>query len=58
MRKHEQALVFLPATEPGNSSYGESPASIALFPELAVRQVHYPKLVWYNRAVWDEAERK
>ena len=48
-------LVFLPATEPGNCNYGEIPESVALFPELAVRQVHYPKLVWYNREVQDEA---
>lgn len=55
MRKNEQVLVFLPATEPGNCHYGEIPESIALFAELAVRQVHYPKLVWYNREVQDEA---
>ncbi len=51
-------LVFLPATEPGNGHYGEIPQQIALFPDLAVRQVNYPTLVWYNRAVQDEAIRQ
>jgi len=55
MQENEQILVFLSATEPGNCHYGEIPDRIALFPELAVRRVHYPKLVWYNRAVQDEA---
>ena len=48
-------LVFLPATEPGNHNYGVIPENIASFPDLAVRQVTYPALVWYNRAVQDEA---
>jgi pimeloyl-ACP methyl ester carboxylesterase len=55
MRKPEQVLAFLPAMEPGNRTYGQIPERIALFPGIAVRQVNYPKLVWYNRAVQDEA---
>lgn len=50
--------VFLPATEPGKGNYGEIPQEIALFPGLAVRQVNYPTLVWYNRAVQDEGIRQ
>ena len=57
MRENEQVLVFMPATEPGKDNYGEVPERIALFPELAVRQVLSPKLVWCNREVQDEAER-
>lgn len=55
MRKQEQVLAFLPATEPGNQNYGEIPESIALFHDLAVRQVNYPNLVWYNSAMQDAA---
>jgi pimeloyl-ACP methyl ester carboxylesterase len=51
-------IVFLPATEPGNGNYGEIPQTIALFPDLTVRQVNYPRLVWYNRAEQDEAIRQ
>lgn len=55
MPKQLPILVVLPATEPGNRNYGEIPESIASFPALTVRQVTYPTLVWYNRAVQDEA---
>ena len=55
MPKLRQILIFLPAVEPGNRNYGEIPPGIESFPELAVRQVTYPTLVWYNRAVQDEA---
>ncbi len=48
-------LVMLPATEPGDRTYGEMPVQIAGYD---VMQVVFPKLVWYNRSVCDEAIRQ
>ena len=53
--KTEHTVVFLPATARDNITYGEIPEKIPAFPDIAVRQVVYPRLVWYNRAVQDEA---
>ncbi|MFU8781299.1 MAG: hypothetical protein ACNA71_09815 [Kiritimatiellia bacterium] len=55
MPKQSPILVILPAVEPGNPNYGEMPERLSSFPDLAVRQVKYPSLVWYNRPVQDEA---
>jgi pimeloyl-ACP methyl ester carboxylesterase len=55
MPKQLPILVVLPAMEPGNRNHGEISESLASFPDLTVRHVTYPTLVWYNRAVQDEA---
>lgn len=48
-------LVFLPATEPGDKTYGSVPERIEGYPGALLRQVHFPTLVWYNEPVRREA---
>lgn len=48
-------LVFLPATAPGDRTYGTIPESIAAYPGIAVHAVQYPRVVWYNASVRDQA---
>jgi len=48
-------LVFLPATEPGDQTYGEVPANIEGWTGALIHTIQYPNLVWYNRRVRDEA---
>lgn len=48
-------LVFLPATAPGDTTYGGVPEQIAGFPDATIHTIQYPRLVWYNAAVCDEA---
>ena len=51
-------LVFLPATEPGDTTYGTAPDRIEAYPGASIRQIRYPTLVWYNAAVQREAVRQ
>ena len=48
-------IVFLPATDPGDTTCGTIPKELAGYPDASVRQVRYPALVWYNDAVRKEA---
>lgn len=48
-------LVFLPATDPGDETYGTVPERIESYPAVSTHQVHYPTMVWYNEAVRREA---
>jgi pimeloyl-ACP methyl ester carboxylesterase len=48
-------LVFLPATEPTDRTYGEVPEKIDGRPEALCHEIQYPELVWYNKRVRDEA---
>ena len=48
-------LIFLPATEPGDETYGRVPDQIKDYPAAAIHQVQYPSMVWYNAAVRREA---
>jgi len=48
-------LAFLPATEPDDETYGVIPELVPGYPELVLRQVRYPTMVWYNEAVRQEA---
>ena len=48
-------LVFLPATEPGDQTYGVAPERIEGYRAAAVHQIRYPTLVWYNEAVRKDA---
>lgn len=50
-----QTLVFLPATDPNDKTYGVIPDSIPEYPELHVRSVSFPGLVWYNESVQQKA---
>ena len=48
-------LVFLPATEPGNETFGTIPERIDAYSAVSVRQIRYPTMVWYNKPVRMEA---
>jgi pimeloyl-ACP methyl ester carboxylesterase len=48
-------LAFLPATAPGDETYGSVTKQIPGYPDVLVRQVHYPSLVWYNEPVREQA---
>jgi pimeloyl-ACP methyl ester carboxylesterase len=48
-------IVFLPATEPGDLTYGAAPQRIAAFPAVSIHQVRFPTMVWYNRQVRRQA---
>jgi pimeloyl-ACP methyl ester carboxylesterase len=48
-------LVFLPATEPGDDTYGLAPEHVTAYPEISVHQVSFPSLVWYNQAAQSQA---
>ncbi|HOF17893.1 MAG TPA: hypothetical protein PK082_03210 [Phycisphaerae bacterium] len=47
--------VFLPATEPDDTTYGVAPARLDEAPECRVHHVRFDSLVWYNRAVRRQA---
>ena len=51
-------LVFLPATEPGDATYGAVPEQVAAYPTAKLYQVRFPSLVWYNAAARTEAIRQ
>ena len=48
-------LVFLPATEPSDETYGNVPETIEGCLDALIHTIQYPNLVWYNRRVRDEA---
>ena len=48
-------VVILPATAPGDETYGTIPREIAGYPGFSVRQVCYPSQVWYNDDVRQQA---
>jgi pimeloyl-ACP methyl ester carboxylesterase len=48
-------LVFLPATDPGDETFGMMPNQIPDYPDAALRQVCYPTMVWYNESIRQEA---
>ena len=44
-------LVFLPATDPRNATYGQPPARVDGWPDAHVHTLRFDTEVWYNRAV-------
>lgn len=48
-------LVCLPATEPGDTTYGSMPQRTRVLPAAAIHHVHFSTMVWYNAAVRKEA---
>jgi pimeloyl-ACP methyl ester carboxylesterase len=48
-------LVFLPATAPGDRTYGTIPELLPEFPAATVHAVRFPDLVWYNREIRAQA---
>jgi len=55
MKKGDVNLVFLPATEPGDKTYGTIPERIAGYPTVVARRVQYPTMVWYNESIRTQA---
>ncbi len=51
-------IVYLPATEPDNETYGRPPREFRGHPDVNVHEVSYPHLVWYNQDVRAEARRQ
>jgi hypothetical protein len=48
-------IVLLPATEPGDQTYGTIPENLKIYPSAHLLQVRYPTMVWYNETVRMEA---
>lgn len=48
-------LVFLPATEPDDTTYGKIPEQIEAYPAIAIHQVRFPTMVWYNETICKQA---
>tara|TARA_B100000809_G_scaffold260505_1_gene307569 strand:- start:2850 stop:3479 length:630 start_codon:yes stop_codon:yes gene_type:complete len=48
-------LVFLPATEPDDETFGKIPTRIEGCSSTSIHQVRYPGMVWYNAAIRQEA---
>ncbi len=52
MKHHEtKSLVFLPATDPDDRTYGIIPVQLADYPDVSIHQVRFPAMVWYNETV-------
>lgn len=51
-------LIYLPATEPGDTTYGHPPQQIEGRGDLDVAEVRYAHMVWYNERVRAEAQRQ
>jgi pimeloyl-ACP methyl ester carboxylesterase len=48
-------LVFLPATDSLNETYGQPPSEVDGFPEASTFVVKYPQEVWYNANIRSQA---
>ena len=48
-------LVLLPATEPGDDTYGIMPGRVEAYPSAVVHPVHFPTMVWYNESIRNAA---
>jgi pimeloyl-ACP methyl ester carboxylesterase len=56
MKRHATMnLVFLPATDPEDRTYGAIPEQLADYPDASIRQVRFPAVVWYNESVRQNA---
>jgi pimeloyl-ACP methyl ester carboxylesterase len=56
MKRHERMnLVFLPATDPDDRTYGAIPEQLPDDPDAAILQVRFPAMVWYNESVRQNA---
>lgn len=56
--KSPMNLVFLPATDPTDKTYGSIPLRIEGHPDAAIYPIRFPHLVWYNPTVRNEAIRQ
>lgn len=48
-------LVFLPATEPSDTTYGTAPCAIGNESNVSLYAVKFPRLVWYNEKIQRDA---
>ena len=48
-------IIFLPATEPSDTTYGAVPEKLADWPDARIYTVQYPHLVWYNKRIRNDA---
>ncbi len=48
-------IVFLPATEPGDTTYGAIPEDIEAYPDILIHRITFPTLEWYNKSVRNDA---
>jgi pimeloyl-ACP methyl ester carboxylesterase len=48
-------VVILPATHPDDPTFGFAPTRVAAQPQARLHAVRFPGVVWYNRAVRDQA---
>jgi pimeloyl-ACP methyl ester carboxylesterase len=48
-------IVLLPATAPGDTTYGTMPERLAACPQAVLHHVRFPTLVWYNAEVRRQA---
>ena len=51
-------VIYLPATEPEDDTYGHPPGQFADMPAIRVFGVSYPRMVWYNEEIRAEAIRQ
>lgn len=51
-------ILYLPATEPDDDSYGRVPLQFTEHPDVRVNEISYPHMVWYNEEVRAEAIRQ
>lgn len=51
-------LVFLPATDSDDRTYGVIPDRIEGYPDLSIHHIRFPVMVWYNEDVRDQALRQ
>ena len=48
-------VVVLPATEPSDRSFGEVPKNLDTGFQVSIRDVQFPRMVWYNHRIRSEA---
>ena len=48
-------LIFLPATDPNDLTYGTVPKSLSVNCDVCIHQVYFPKLAWYNKKIREQA---
>ncbi len=51
-------VLYLPATDPADDTYGHPPESFPDDPTIRVFSVSYPRMVWYNEEIRAEALRQ
>lgn len=58
MNSGHRNIVFLPATDPGDTTFGAAPEIIKGHPSASIHQLNYQTVVWYNETIRTEAIRQ